>query len=72
MVVLVIMGLMSGIVVFKTRSYLVLSKQNAAKVEIAKICEALETFYAAYDRYPTNDEGLQSWRPRATSSRMAS
>jgi general secretion pathway protein G len=59
MVVLVIMGLMAGTVVFKTRSYLLLSKQNAAKVEIAKICQALETFYAVYDRYPTNDEGLQ-------------
>jgi general secretion pathway protein G len=58
MVVLVILGLMAGIVVFKTRSYLVMSKQNAAKVEIAKICQALETFYAAYDHYPTNEEGL--------------
>jgi general secretion pathway protein G len=59
MVVLVIMGLMAGTVVFKTRSYLLVSKQNAAKVEIAKICQALETFYAVYDRYPTNEEGLQ-------------
>jgi general secretion pathway protein G len=59
MVVLVIMGLMAGTVVVKTRSYLLLSKQNAAKVEIAKICQALETYYAVYDRYPTNDEGLQ-------------
>lgn len=58
MVVLVILGLMAGIVVFKTRSYLVMSKQNAAKVEISKISQALETFYAAYDRYPTNEEGL--------------
>jgi general secretion pathway protein G len=59
MVVLVIMSLLAGTVVVKTRSYLLLSKQNAAKVEIAKICQALETFYAVYDRYPTNDEGLQ-------------
>ena len=58
MVVLVILGLLAGIVVFKTRSYLILSKQNAAKVEISKICQALETYYAAYDRYPTNDEGI--------------
>lgn len=58
MVVLVILGLLSGIVVFKTRSYLVISKQNAAKVEIANICQALETFYSVFDRYPTNEEGL--------------
>jgi len=58
MVVLVILGMLAGVVAFKTRSYLVSSKQNAARVEISKICEALGTFYAAYDRYPTNDEGL--------------
>lgn len=59
MVVLVILGLLAGVVVFKTRSYLTASKQNTARVEIAKICQALETFYAAYDRYPTNDEGIE-------------
>jgi len=58
MVVLVILGMMAGIVVFKTQSHLVLSKQNAARVEISKIREALDTFYAVYDRYPTNEEGL--------------
>jgi len=58
MVVLVILGMLAGIVVFKTQSHLVLSKQNAAKVEISKIREALDTFYAVYDRYPTNEEGL--------------
>ncbi len=58
MVVLVILGLLAGIVAYKTRSYLLLSKQNAARVEIAKVGQALETFYAAYDRYPTNEEGI--------------
>jgi general secretion pathway protein G len=58
MVVMVIIGLLASLVVFRTRSYLIASKQNAAKAEIARIVQALETFFATADRYPTNDEGL--------------
>jgi len=58
MVVIVIIGLLAGLVTVRTRSYLVLSKQNAAKVEIAKITEALEAYYAVHGRYPANEEGL--------------
>ena len=32
--------------------------ESAAKQEIATIILALETFYAIYGRYPTNEEGL--------------
>lgn len=59
LVVMVIIGMLASLVVFKTRSYLIASKQNAAKAEIAKMSQALETFYAAHDRYPSNDEGLE-------------
>lgn len=59
MVVMVIIGLLAGLVVFRTRSYLIASKQNAAKAEIARIVQALDTFYATADRYPTSDEGLE-------------
>ena len=59
LVVMVIIGMLASLVVFKTRSYLIASKQNAAKAEIAKMVQALESFYAAHDRYPTNDEGLE-------------
>ncbi len=58
MVVLVIIGLLAGVVTVSTRVYLVQAKTNAAKMEIASISEALETYYAMYDRYPTSDEGL--------------
>ncbi|MDO5554809.1 MAG: type II secretion system major pseudopilin GspG [Planctomycetia bacterium] len=58
MVVVVIIGLLAGLVTVRTRSYLVVSKQNAAKVEIAKMVEALEAYYAVHNRYPTNEEGL--------------
>jgi len=59
MAVLVILGMLSGLVAYKTRSYLIYSKQNAAKVEIAKVREAIEAFYAVCDRYPTNEEGIE-------------
>ena len=59
MVVIVILGLLAGLVVAKTRSYIVLSKQNSARVEIAKIREAVESYYAVYGRYPTNEEGIR-------------
>lgn len=59
MVVIVIIGLLSGVVTISVRSYLIRSKQNVAKLEISKICSALETFYITFDRYPTSQEGLE-------------
>jgi general secretion pathway protein G len=58
MVVIVIIGLLAGVTTISVRSYLVRGKQNVAKLEIAKICQALDTFYGHFDRYPTPDEGL--------------
>lgn len=58
-VVMVILGMLAGLVAVRTRGYLVSSKQNAAKAEIANIVKAIETFYADQGRYPTTDEGLQ-------------
>jgi len=58
MVVMVIIGLLSSLVAVQTRSYLIASKQNAARAEIATIVSTLEAFYADQSRYPTNEEGL--------------
>lgn len=58
MVVIVIIGLLAGAVSMGVRSYLVAGKQSVAKMEIANICQALDTFYSTFDRYPTNDEGI--------------
>jgi general secretion pathway protein G len=58
MVVLVILALLSGVVSFSVRGYLIKSKQNIAKVEISKMMQALDTFYTTFDRYPNNEEGL--------------
>ena len=60
MVVIVIIGLLAGTVTLSVRSYLVRGKQNVARSEIAKICQAIDTFYAEYDRFPTSDEGLET------------
>ncbi|MEM8912350.1 MAG: type II secretion system major pseudopilin GspG [Planctomycetota bacterium] len=58
-VVMVIIGLLSSLVAVQTRSYLVASKQNAARAEIATIVSALESFYADQSRYPSSDEGME-------------
>ena len=59
MVVVLIIGLLAGAVTLSVRSYLVRSKQNIAKMEISKLCQAIDTYYAEFDRYPTNEEGLE-------------
>jgi general secretion pathway protein G len=59
MVVMIIIGLLSSLVAVQTRSYLIASKQNAARAEIATMVSALESFYADQSRYPTNDEGIE-------------
>lgn len=58
-VVMVIIGLLASLVAIRTRSYLIASKQNAAKAEIATIITAVESFYADQSRYPTNEEGIE-------------
>jgi general secretion pathway protein G len=59
MVVVVIIGILSTLVAVQTRSYLIASKQNAAKAEIATFVNAIESFYADQSRYPTTEEGLE-------------
>lgn len=58
MVVLVIIGLLASIVTISVRNQLAIAKRNTAKMEIATICDALETYYTVHDRYPGPDEGL--------------
>lgn len=58
MVVLVIIGLLASVVTLNVRGYLVNGKRNAAKVDVAKLSDAIETFYISHDRYPTNEEGI--------------
>jgi general secretion pathway protein G len=60
LVVIVIIGLLAAAVTFGVRGYLIQGKQNVAKLEIAKISQALETFYTMSDRYPTNEEGIEA------------
>lgn len=60
MVVIVIIGLLAGVVTISVRSYLIRSRQNVAKLQIAEICQALDTFYTHFDRYPANEEGINA------------
>ena len=58
MVVLVILALLSGVVTVSIRTYLLKSKQSVAKLEISKMVQATDTYFATLDRYPSNAEGL--------------
>ncbi len=58
-VVMVILGMLAGLVAVRTRGYLVNSRKNAVKTEIATILKALETFRIDQARFPTEDEGLE-------------
>ena len=57
-VVIVIIGLMAGAVTMTVRSYLRRCKQAVAAMEIAKMCQAIHTYYSVADQYPSPDEGL--------------
>lgn len=58
-VVMVILGMLAGLVAVKTRGYLVNSRKNAVKTEIATVMKSLETYRIDQGRYPTEDEGLE-------------
>ncbi len=58
MIVIVIIGLLAGAVTLNVRSYLIKAKHNVARQEIATIVQALDTFYATYGQYPSNEEGI--------------
>lgn len=58
MVVLVIIGLLAGVVTINVRHFMIKGKQNTARMEISNICQAVESFYATFGRYPSNEEGL--------------
>jgi len=58
MIVIVIIGLLAGVVTINVRHYLTKAKQNAARQGIATIVQALDSYWAVYNRYPTNEEGL--------------
>jgi general secretion pathway protein G len=56
--VLALMAIVATIVAVCIRPLMVKGKQDAARVEIAHICAALDAFYNTYGHYPTNEEGL--------------
>ncbi len=59
MVVIVILGMLAGLVTLSVRSYLINAKQNVAKVDISRLSQAIDTFYTNFNRFPTNEEGLE-------------
>lgn len=57
--VIVIIGILASVVAFRTRSYMVVSRQNAAKLDLSRLVQAIDTFEATHSRYPNNEEGLE-------------
>jgi general secretion pathway protein G len=58
MIVVVIIGILSGAVTLSTRHYLNRAKQNRARSDIATYVNALESFYGVNGHYPDNQQGL--------------
>ena len=56
--VLALMALLAGIVTVNVRHFMTKGKQNAARVELATIRDAIESFHGTEGHYPTNEEGL--------------
>ena len=64
MVVVVILGLLAGVVGFSVRSYLVNSRRSVAEMEIAKLTQAVDTYYTMTGRYPDAEDGLSVLREK--------
>jgi general secretion pathway protein G len=60
MIVIVIIGLLAAAVTVNVRGYLIKSKQNIARQDIAVICTGLHSFWADTGHYPTGDQGLSA------------
>lgn len=58
MVVIVIIGLLTGAVAIQVSGYLARARQTTARSELSTIKKALDTFNGVYGDYPSNDQGL--------------
>ena len=52
------MALLAGIVGVSVHYQVIKGKQNTAKTQIAQLADAVNSYFVAVGRYPTNDEGL--------------
>lgn len=59
LVVIAILGLLVGTVAVSMQGHLARSRVSAAKIEMAKITEALDSYDGVYSRFPTAEEGLE-------------
>jgi general secretion pathway protein G len=66
LVVLVIIGLIMGLVGPRVLNYLTVSREKAARIQIASLTNSLDLFYLDVGRYPTSQEGLTALVQRPT------
>jgi len=60
MVVITIIGLLTGLVAVNVVNYLKKAERKAAAAQIKNFTTALETYRMDCSRYPTSDQGLQA------------
>jgi general secretion pathway protein G len=59
MVVLLILGLITSIAAPRVTKYLSQAKTQAAKIQVAALSAAVESYYLDTGRFPSADEGLR-------------
>ena len=64
MVVLVIIGLLSGIVGLNVKGHIDRGRKRKAGADISVLASQVKLFYADRGRYPTSSEGLEALVPK--------
>lgn len=57
--VLVIIGMIAGLVSVVVTGRMAVAKRRVALTQVAQLATAVQEFHLIYNRYPTNDEGLE-------------
>jgi len=59
MIVLLLIAMMAGMVAYSMRGFLAAGRRDAATADLAKIRAAIMLYNATYNRFPSNEEGLE-------------
>ncbi len=59
LILIVIIGLLTGVITVNVHRYRNIAKQRAARQDIVNIMQALDWFWAEHGRFPSTDEGLE-------------
>jgi len=60
LVVVAIIGILAGAVALNVTGYIGKSRGERAKMDLSTLENAVELYYLEYQRYPSNDDGLEA------------